>query len=180
MRAGRSRARPDRPSLCAVDADTCRDLVQRYYGELWNEWRLELIDELLAPDLHFRGSLGTVLDGRDDFRGYLLGIRQALPDFHHDLEWVVAEEGEDGNGGAAAARIVYSGTHEGDLFGVPGTGHRINYQGAAFFRMAGFRLASAHEGSQGAGSGSPAVITEIWTLGDMSAVRRQLLGTATS
>lgn len=138
-----------------MDADACRDLVHRYYDELWNDWQLHLIEEILSPDLHFRSSLGTMVDGREDFQGYLLGLRRAMPDFHHEIEWLVAEDG------AAAARIIYSGTHEGELFGMTGTGHRLSYQGAAFFRMA------------------DGAIREIWALGDMTAVRRQVMGTPT-
>lgn len=138
-----------------MEAAECRALVHRYYEELWNGWQLDLADEILAPDLRFRGSLGTSVETRDEFLGYLLGIRQAMPDFHNEIELLVAQDD------AAAARLTYSGTHEGELFGVAGSGHRISYQGAAFFHIA------------------DDVIGEIWTLGDMSAVRRQLLGTPT-
>jgi len=137
-----------------MDAVTCRQLVQRYYDELWNAWRLELVDEILAEDLHFRGSLGTQVDGREAFRAYLLGMRQALPDLHHEVELIIAEDD------AAAARLLYTGTHEGNLLGLAGDGHRLSYQGATFFRM-------EHE-----------LIAELWTLGDMSTLRRQLMGTA--
>lgn len=136
-----------------MDAAVCRALIHRYYDELWNEWRLDLIDELLAPGVHFRGSLGTTLEGREAFRGYMLGIRQALPDLHHEVEMLVVEED------AAAARLAYLGTHEGDLLGIPGSGQQISYHGATFFHLA------------------DGLIAEMWTLGDMSAVRRQLLGT---
>lgn len=134
-----------------MDAAACRDVVRRYYEELWNQWRLELVDELIAEDVHFRGSIGTTVESREGFRGYLLGMRQALPDLHHEIELIVAEED------AAAARLHYSGTHEGIFMGIPGDGHRINYQGATFFRMSGGQIA------------------ELWTLGDMSGLRRQLL-----
>ena len=134
-----------------MDAAACRDVVHRYYEELWNQWRLELVDEMLAEDVHFRGSLGTTVEGREGFRGYLLGMRRGLPDLHHEIEMIVAEED------AAAARLLYRGTHEGPLMGVPGDGHRLNYQGASFFRM------------------QDGLIVELWTLGDMSGLRRQLL-----
>lgn len=143
----------------AVEAEACRELVRRYYDELWNEWQVDLIDELLSPDLRFRGSLGTTFDGLDPFRGYLLGMQRAIPDLHHEVEMLVVEPGDEA--AAAAARLTYSGTHEGELFGVRGTGHHISYQGATFFHV---------EGS---------LITELWTLGDMSALERQLLGTPT-
>jgi hypothetical protein len=29
-------------------------VIRRFYGELWNRWRLELVDELVSPTLRFR------------------------------------------------------------------------------------------------------------------------------
>jgi steroid delta-isomerase-like uncharacterized protein len=105
--------------------------VRRFYAELWNQCRFELADELLAPDLEFRGSLGTEVRGRDGLVEYARGIRAAFPDFHNEVRELVADERQR----AAAARLRYSGRHEGALLGVAPTGRRITYAGAAFFRF---------------------------------------------
>jgi hypothetical protein len=39
-------------------AERNAQVVRRFYDELWNEWRLELADEILTQDLRFRGSRG--------------------------------------------------------------------------------------------------------------------------
>ena len=54
--------------------DANKALVHRYYDEMWNRWDLSLADELLAPDIHFRGSLGTVAEGVNGFRRYARGL----------------------------------------------------------------------------------------------------------
>ena len=59
-------------------------------------------------------------------------------------------------GGTAAARLLYSGTHTGPLLGVPATGRRFEYAGAAFFTVTHGLLASA------------------WVLGDLVGLRGQL------
>jgi steroid delta-isomerase-like uncharacterized protein len=105
--------------------------VRRFYDELWNQWRFDLADELLAPELEFRGSLGTEVRGREGFLEYARGVRGAFPDFHNDVRELIADEGRR----AAAARLRYSGRHEGALLGVAPTGRRISYAGAAFFRF---------------------------------------------
>ena len=105
--------------------------VRRFYDELWNQWRFDLADELLAPELEFRGSLGTEVRGREGFLEYARGVRGAFPDFHNDVRELVADERRR----AAAARLRYSGRHEGALLGVAPTGRRISYAGAAFFRF---------------------------------------------
>jgi steroid delta-isomerase-like uncharacterized protein len=127
--------------------------VRRFYDELWNQWRFELADELLAPDLRFRGSLGTEVRGREGFLDYARGIRAAFPDFHNDVQELVADDRQR----AAAARLRYSGRHEGALLGVAPPGRRITYAGAAFF-----------------GFDDQARVVRGWVLGDLAQLFDQL------
>lgn len=125
-------------------------LVRRFYEELWNRWDDSVVDEILTPDFEFRGSLGDVTRGRDEWRGYRDKVRLAVPDFHNEIVELVSSQGQ------AAARLVYTGHHRGMLLGHQGQGAPIRYEGAAFFRCAAGQLAGA------------------WVLGDIDAVRRQL------
>ena len=61
----------------------------------------------------------------------------------------------------AAARMTFTGTHGGVLFGVPATGRVITWLGAAFFTIARSR------------------ITRLWVIGDINAVKPQLGAGAT-
>ena len=133
----------------AMDRRT-EELVRRFYDDAWNRWDDTVVDDLLAPTFTFRGSLGDEVQGRDGWRGYRDGIRGAVPDFHNEVvELVTAPD-------RAAARLRYTGHHHGVLLGIRGTGAAIEYAGAAFFRVAGGRLASA------------------WVLGDLDGLRRQI------
>lgn len=124
--------------------------MRRYYDELWNAWTLDVADELLAPDIRFRGSLGVDVVGVAAFREYVRRVQRAFPDFHNAVLELVAEPER------VAARLAYTGTHRGELFGIAPTGRRIRYAGAAFFRLAGGRIG------------------EGWVLGDLDGLRRQL------
>ena len=42
-----------------------RQIVFRYYNDMWDKGDAALIDALLAPDFVFRGSLGAELRGRE-------------------------------------------------------------------------------------------------------------------
>jgi steroid delta-isomerase-like uncharacterized protein len=137
-----------------MSGDAGKALVRRYYDELWNRWDLGLVDELLAPDVGFRGSLGIEVRGRDGFRRYVALVRDAFPDFHNAVEELVAESDR------VVARLTYRGTHRGPLFGLAPTGRRISYAGVALFRIAGGRIA------------------EGWVLGDALGLLRQLGATA--
>lgn len=61
-------------------------IVRRYYDDLRNRWHLDLVDELIAPDVSFRGSLDVTVDGRAGFAGYVALVRDAFPDFTTPLK----------------------------------------------------------------------------------------------
>lgn len=125
--------------------------MRRFYEELWNEWRFDLVDELVSDALRFRGSLGTEAEGRAGFLEYAHSVRAAFPDFHNRIdELVVADD-------RAAVRITCSGTHHGEVLGVAPTGKRIEYAAAGFFTFDGDTR-----------------IADLWVLGDLAALREQL------
>jgi steroid delta-isomerase-like uncharacterized protein len=125
-------------------------VVRHFYAELWNEWRLELIEELLSPGLHFRGSLGTTCAGRADFRAYVETVHRAFPDWHNQIDENLAVADR------VVTRMTWTGTHRGRLGDLDPTGARVEYAGAAFFRLA--------EGT----------IEEAWVVGDTQALWQAL------
>lgn len=38
-------------------------LVRRWYHEMWNAWEFAVADEIVAPQIEFRGSLGLTAHG---------------------------------------------------------------------------------------------------------------------
>src|SRR5215471_2820545 len=100
-----------------------KSLVCRYYEALWNRWDLSLADELIGEGITFRGSLGVTVQGREGFLDYMRAVRRAFPDFYNRIEELVAE------GDKVVARVTYTGTHQGELFGVGPTGKRVTYEG---------------------------------------------------
>jgi len=125
-------------------------LIERYYQEMWNGWNFALADELLAPAIRFRGSLGIDVHGIEGFKGYMRHVQCAFPDFSNTIEEMISQRTK------IVARLTYRGTHCGELFGIPPTGKRISYQGVAFFRI------------------SRGKIAEGWVLGDTAELVRQL------
>lgn len=127
-----------------------RELVQRFYVDAWNRWDDTVVESLLAPDFAFRGSLGDTVHGPDGWRAYRDKVRAASPDFHNEVVSLVVD------GESAAARLNYSGHHNGVLLGIQGTGVLFEYAGAAFFTVRDGRLHTA------------------WVLGDLVSLRAQL------
>ncbi len=56
-------------------------VVRRFYEELWNEWRLDVAEEIISSGIRFRGSLGTTHVGREAFKGYVETVHAAFPDW---------------------------------------------------------------------------------------------------
>ena len=108
----------------------CKVLVRRYYAEVWNAWSKTALEELISPDVVFRGSIGTNVLGIEEFEQYVNRVRAAFPDFHNHIEELIAE------GEKVAARLTYTGTHRGELLGFPATGRKITYSGIAIFEFA--------------------------------------------
>jgi predicted ester cyclase len=127
-----------------------RRLVERFYCEIWNKGDEQVAREIIDPSFRFRGSLGPERLGQDGFINYMRSIRAALADFQCIIDDLIETDTR------AAARMRFKGIHHGQLFGVDATGREIVWSGAAFFAMKRSR------------------ITDLWVLGDIDAVKRQL------
>jgi predicted ester cyclase len=99
-----------------MSLEESESLVRRYHEEMWNCWNLSLADELIGEGLAFRGSLGAAVQAREGFKDYMNAVRRAFPDFHNRIEELVAE------GNEVVARLTFTGTHHGALFGIGPTG----------------------------------------------------------
>lgn len=117
-------------------------VVRRFYDELWNEWRLDLADEILSEEIHFRGSLGTVCDGREAFKAYAENVRVAFPDWYNRVDEILAADDR------VVTRMTWTGTHRGPVEDLKPTGAQVEYPGAAFFHL------------------SNGLIEEAWVVGD--------------
>jgi steroid delta-isomerase-like uncharacterized protein len=133
-----------------MSAEHNKALVRRYYEEMWNRWDFALADELIGEDVTFRGSLGVSVQGRGGFKEYMRTVRRAFPDFQNHVEELIAEDDK------MVARLTYTGTHHGEVFGISPTGRRVTYAGVAIFRIAEGRIAQG------------------WVLGDVHGLVRQL------
>ena len=58
-----------------VGTEENRALIRRYYGELWNQWKFDLAEDLIAENIRFRGSLSMEVEGIEGFKGYMRVVR---------------------------------------------------------------------------------------------------------
>jgi len=130
--------------------DRNRLLIKRFYLEMWNRFDKTIFADILTEDLRFRGSLGQSKTGYAEFGEYIDFIQRAFPDFVNEIEEIISE------GDKAFAKLAYSGTHRGEVFGIAPTGRSIRYAGAAVFTFRGD------------------LIAEVWVLGDIYGLISQL------
>ncbi len=112
-----------------------KHLVEAFIQDLFSKGDLDAVDRYLDPkfvnhDPPFAGAP----DGPEGMRQAAATFRQALPDWHSDVEQLVAE------GDIVVERFTASGTHRGELMGVPPTGKTIVLPGVNVFRIEGDRI----------------------------------------
>ena len=97
-----------------------RTLARRYFEEVWNQGKVDVLDELLAPDyVNHTPSTGRPPKGPDGLKPIVLAIRRAFPDLHYTIEDVIV------TADTVVIRTTMTGTHEGDLFGIPPTKRKV-------------------------------------------------------
>ena len=114
-------------------------LVARWFEEVWNRGRAELIDEMRAPETVATGlgGGGHEIRGTEPFKAFYTNLRLALPDLYLTVEDMVAEEDK------VAVRISIEGTHMGDSLGVPPTGKTVQFSGIILARIEDGKIAQA-------------------------------------
>ncbi len=104
-------------------------LIKRWFNEVFNERRIEAIEETLSPNF-----IGHYEHGKfQGFNGWKENIYdlliKAIPDFHIELEDVIA------NGDYVVTRWKAQGIHAGELFGVPPLGKKIELSGMSWTKI---------------------------------------------
>jgi steroid delta-isomerase-like uncharacterized protein len=107
-----------------------KQLVETFIQELFTKGDLDAVDRYLNPgfinhDPPFPGAP----DGRDGLRQAAAMFHAALPDWHSEVEQLIAEAD------IVVERFTASGTHRGDLMGVPPTGKVLVLKGIQMFRV---------------------------------------------
>ena len=113
-----------------------KELMRRWFAEVWNEGRAEAIDEMFAADGVARGlgEAGAEVRGPAAFRSYFAKLRGAFPEFEVTVEDVIAE------GDKVAARWSAKMMHRGDDLGVAASGRQVAVTGMSFIRIKDGRI----------------------------------------
>ena len=105
-------------------------IARRGVEEVWNQGKLDVIDEIFATDYvgHYVGS--PDIHGPEGEKQFVTMYRTAFPDFHVTVHDMIAE------GDKVIGRWTATGTHKGDLMGIPPTGVQETHTGITIERIA--------------------------------------------
>lgn len=104
-------------------------LARRWFEEIWNERRGDLIEELLSPEGVCMAAGGPMC-GPQEFRERAFGpFLEAFPDLHVTVEGTVAQ------GNEVVVRWTAAGTHTGPGLGFSATGRPIFLRGMTWIRF---------------------------------------------
>ncbi|MBI4311991.1 MAG: ester cyclase [Chloroflexi bacterium] len=133
----------DRETNIATIKRAIEAVNQRDFGSL----RETIRPEFQRHDLY--GGLPEV-SGQSGAVDLIQLLLQAMPDLHIELKQLFATDER------AAAHFTVTGTHQGELFDVPGSGKRVQFNGINLYRLIDGKLA------------------ETWQLADVWGLMRQV------
>src|SRR3954451_8409880 len=111
-----------------------KELVRRFYKEVYVDWNMELVDEVVSPHFTSHDWPKGSPTGPEGFRDFYSAIRAALPDAHYEVDDLIAE------GDKVVVRWRLLGTHQGDFRGIAPTGRAIAREEIAIYGVADGKL----------------------------------------
>ena len=95
-------------------------LARRFDAEVINGKNLDVLDELIDDDLVEHQEMPGMPPGKEGVRAFFTAFHGAFPALHADIQGIVSE------GDEVWFYAVMTGTHQGELLGIPATGKQIS------------------------------------------------------
>jgi steroid delta-isomerase-like uncharacterized protein len=107
--------------------------------DIINSGDLDKADEVIASNYVYRSPGSPEMRGLEGFKQLISMYRAAFPDMTMVIDDILAE------GDKVAARWTATGTHRGELMGIPPTGKRVTGSGLIISRFAGGKVVEDNE-----------------------------------
>ena len=89
--------------------------------EIFNQGKVQLIDELYSPDYRDRSVQPGVEPTREGFKQFVTSLRTAFPDLHYTIDDSIE------SGDKFVTRLTASGTMRGEFAGMPATNKQATW-----------------------------------------------------
>jgi predicted ester cyclase len=134
-----------------MSSEQNKAIARRIPLEVFSQGRLDVVDELLAPDFTEHTALPPGIPaGRAGVKAIASELRKGFPDINYRVDLQIAE------GDFVAAYVTVSGTHKGEVFGMPATGKHAEWAESHIVKLVNGK------------------ITEHWGVADQLGMLRQL------
>ncbi|OGT29771.1 MAG: hypothetical protein A3E87_05410 [Gammaproteobacteria bacterium RIFCSPHIGHO2_12_FULL_35_23] len=101
--------------ICMLQTSN-EQLIKRYFEEVWNDGRLDVLNEIISPDyINHNPGVANPVPGPEGLKPIVVGIRKAFPDLKYVIENIVVSDTQ------VAVHTTMHGTHTGDFFGIAPT-----------------------------------------------------------
>ncbi|HEV2603348.1 MAG TPA: ester cyclase [Microvirga sp.] len=127
-----------------------KEVVRVFYKEMWDHADKSLIPAIFHEDFTFRGSLGPMLRGHEEFGRYVDWVTSALGDYTSDILALVEEDER------VTGKLRFHGYHQQEMFGVPPSGYHVWWYGAPIFTFENGK------------------VRDLWVLGDIYGLIQRL------
>ena len=105
-------------------------VTRRYFDEVMSKGNYEVLGQLIAGSYVYHEPGSGEVRGPEGVKALVSTYRSAFPDMQMTIEELIAE------GDMIVARWTATGTHRGELMGIPPTGKHLTVSGTVIIRMA--------------------------------------------
>ena len=103
--------------------------IVRRYQECYNTNQLDGLDEIMALDVLTPKIMPGMPSGLEGAKAVHQKTLVGMPDFHTEIQDLIAEDDK------VVARVIMTGTHTGDFYGIPATGKCVEFSGMFIARI---------------------------------------------
>jgi len=118
-------------------SDKQEKIVRRVFDEVWNQGRLDVIDQVFTNDYVNHDPINQTRSAAA-FRNVVTKYRSAFPDCRLTIDDLISA------GDKVVVRWRFSGTHQGQLEGIPPTGRKVTGSGISINVISGDRIREAY------------------------------------
>jgi steroid delta-isomerase-like uncharacterized protein len=113
-----------------MNTEQNKQVVEEFIQALFTRGDVSAVERYLAADFVAHDpAMPDLSHDAAGFRDAAVRIRAGLPDWHSEVHRLIAE------GDYVAEHFTASGTHRGEIMGVPATGRRVTMPGINIFRL---------------------------------------------
>jgi len=113
------------------------ELSRRIFEDVWNRKNLSAVDDIISADYVHHDANSPAATGIDGYKQFVTYYMSAFP----DAQFTIHDAFTDGEN--EVTRWTVTGTHEGELAGIPRTGRRFSVTGISIGRIANGKIAES-------------------------------------